>query len=358
MKIGLIGCGSIAQVHVKCISAIGGDIRLTSVADCDFGRAEKMAREYGAAAYRDWRELLERDAPDIVHICTPHHLHTPMAREALRRGIHVFTEKPPVISWEQLAELSRAVTDSGEAHAVSDDGAAYAASGGGTAYARLAVCFQNRLNPGVRYVKELLDGGSLGRLTGLRGFVTWRREAPYYTQSPWRGKKDTEGGGALINQGIHTLDLMQYFAGCAPRDVDAVQGNFHLAGKTEVEDTLAAYIRYPDARAVFYATTAYAADVPPLVELQCERGTIRMEDDEVLIRREGAALEKVQFPMPEGYGKKYWGAAHRDAIEGFYKSVADGSRYLLDFDNVEETLRLTLRIYDAAGRREQEAGTC
>lgn len=326
MNIGLIGCGSIAQVHTKCIAAIGGDRRLTAVSDCVDERAAVMAKEYGAAAYRDWREMLEREPLDMVHICTPHHLHTPMAAAALKKGIPVFMEKPPVISREQFDELKSALLSGG----------------------RLAVCFQNRLNPSVQYVKTLLREGRFGRIIGMRGFVTWCRKAAYYAESPWRGSRETEGGGALINQGIHTLDLMQYLAECPPVGADAFQGNFHLADQIEVEDTLAAYIRYPDAQAVLYVTTAYTADAAPMIELHCEEGHIRIEDDGVRILRNDGSQEDMRFPAAEGLGKKYWGSAHQDAIEGFYRSVENKTPYLLDFDNVEDTVKLMLRIYEAA----------
>lgn len=125
-----------------------------------------------------------------MHICTPHYLHVPMAVYGLTHGVHVFMEKPPVISGEQLAQLEEAVAGSDR---------------------RLGLCFQNRYNPSVQEVKKLLASGEAGRIRGARGLVTWSRGREYYTESGWRGSLATEGGGALINQSVHTLDLLAYF---------------------------------------------------------------------------------------------------------------------------------------------------
>lgn len=378
MKIGLIGCGSIAQVHAQCISSLGEACQLTAVADCERERAERMGAGFGAVSYQDWRELLDREPLDVLHICTPHHLHTPMAEEALRRGISVFLEKPPAITWEQFDRL-RAAADAARGKA------------------RLAVCFQNRLHPKVQYVRTLLQKGTLGKVMGLRGFVTWNRGGAYYSDSPWRGRLETEGGGALINQGIHTLDLMQYLVGGSAVSVDASCENFHLKDQIEVEDTLTAYIRYPEVRAILYVTTAYTADVPPLIEVQCERGCVRMEGDEVRIWREElrevqeagkesekepgdaqgqgkdherdqkkatevesgkdreqeAGVDEVRFPERKGFGKSCWGSDHMEAIGGFYESIRNSTPYLLDFERVEETVKLMLRIYGSARGEEQ-----
>lgn len=107
MKSAIIGCGSIAAVHAKSIMKMEG-CKLAAVADVIPERAESMAREYGAVPYTDWKQMLEKEEIDVLHICTPHYLHTPMAAEALRRGIHTFMEKPPVISQEQWETLQRA----------------------------------------------------------------------------------------------------------------------------------------------------------------------------------------------------------------------------------------------------------
>lgn len=331
MRVGIIGCGGISAVHAKSISR-AENACLKAVADCVQEKARKLADQYGPAvtAYGDWEEMLEREALDVVHICTPHYLHTPMALKCLEKGIHVFTEKPPVISWGQLAILRQAVSEASAERGL-----------------HLGVCFQNRWNPEAQYAKKLLESGELGTITGARGFVTWRRDEAYYGDD-WHGRAELEGGGALINQGIHTLDLIQFLTGQRAESVNAIRGNFHLQGVTEVEDTLCARIRYPGGAAVLYVTTGYAADTPPLIEIQCTEGRLRLEDGELTVWKGGKAAPQ-PFAQEEAYGKAYWGAGHQKAVSCFYESIRDNSTDLLDFQNVEDTLELFLRIYDAAG---------
>lgn len=330
MRAVIIGCGAISEVHAKSIQELEG-VELVGAADCIPERAQGLASVYGGSFYTDWVEMLDRERPDIVHLCTPHYLHTQMAAECLQRGIHVFTEKPPVISWEQLERLKEAVGRQAPERR-----------------ARLGVCFQNRWNPEVQYVKQMLGQGVFGGITGARGIVTWCRDSQYYASGAWRGKKALEGGGALINQGIHTLDLIQYLVAERAETVEALMGNFHLKEEIEVEDTVCAYIRYPRSAASLYVTTGYAADAAPLVEIRCREGSLRLEDGKVFLKKDGGEAGTIAFPGEKGYRKEYWGAGHQKAIGQFYKSIENAAPDLLDFDNVEETLRLFLRIYDAA----------
>lgn len=327
-QVGLIGCGGIAAVHAAGIREIDGS-RLAAVADCVPKKAQSMAAQYGAECYTDWRMMLQQEKLDVVHICTPHYLHTPMIEECLKQGVHVFSEKPPVISWEDMKQLKRTVREME------------------LTKLRLCVCFQNRWNPEVQFVRKLLHSGELGPVIGARGIVTWNRDAAYY-ESEWRGRLEYEGGGALINQGIHTLDLLQYLIGGKADKVEAIQGNLHLQGKIEVEDTLSAYIRYPRATALLYVTTGYIKDLSPIVEIQCEGGAVRLEHGEVHVSREEKEQEAYHFSKVEGLGKACWGAQHEEAIRQFYKSIDEGTPNLLDFQNVEDSLQLMLQIYESA----------
>ena len=193
-RVGVVGCGGIAQVHGTVLQHLEG-VELVGCADIKPERAQAFAETYGGRAYSSMEELLEHEQLDAVHLCTPHYLHTPMAKLAASRGLHVFTEKPPVMTWEQWAEfrqLEQAPT-------------------------RVGVCFQNRYNPSVQLLREVLASGKAGKVLGARAFVTWHREAPYYTESGWRGSLQTEGGGVLINQSIHTLICWASFWAAPPR---------------------------------------------------------------------------------------------------------------------------------------------
>ena len=249
-----------------------------------------------------------------------------MARQAAELDINVFTEKPPVIDRQQWTEFKQ----------LGDK-------------VRVGICFQNRYNGSTRALKDLLSTGEPGKVLGSRGFVTWRRDAPYYTESGWRGALSTEGGGALINQAIHTLDLMAYFLG--PGQVlGASLSNRHLKGIIEVEDTLEAALDFGDARGLFYAATAYSLDAPIIFELACENATLRLEGERFTrIWRDGRMeQEDYTAPDPTVPGKSYWGSSHRRCIEDFYRCVMSGERFPNDIPGVSDTIELMLSVYEAA----------
>ncbi|HJA91700.1 MAG TPA: Gfo/Idh/MocA family oxidoreductase [Candidatus Eisenbergiella merdipullorum] len=331
MKAAIIGCGTIAAVHAESITRLEG-ASLAAAADIRPERAKAYAGKYGCRAFLSLEEMLEEEKPDVLHICTPHYLHVPMTEYALKRGVHVFCEKPPVISKEQLARLEKAVSE-----------------GPG----RAGFCFQNRYNPSVLYVKELLASGKPGRIKGARGIVTWNRGEAYYTQSGWRGRLETEGGGALINQAIHTMDLLGVFLG-KPVSVEAQTANHHLPGIIEVEDMMEAYIRYENAAACFYATTAYTEDAPPLIELSCENMVIRIEDQDVTLRYRDGRRERPTLDRKQALGKSYWGSGHMDCIADFYHCLETGERFAQDLEGVRDTVRLMLASYASAQEKGKE----
>ena len=328
-RVGLVGCGGIAQVHGAVLQELPG-VELVTCADIRPERAQAFGKTFGAKPYASLEEMLEGETLDCLHICTPHYLHTPMAQLAASRGIHVFTEKPPVMNreqWTQFQALEQAPV-------------------------RVGVCFQNRYNASVHLLQEVLASGEAGKVLGARAFVTWHREAPYYTESGWRGSLETEGGGVLINQSIHTLDLLVQFLGRAGQ-VEASMGNHHLKGVIEVEDTLEAYITFGDAHALFYATTAHCADSPVLVELVCENTTLRMEEQEVTLSWKDGTKEHFSLAQPKAPAgsKAYWGASHSLCIGDFYTCLREGKPFPNDIPGIADTAQLLLGVYESA--REQ-----
>lgn len=324
MKAAIVGCGGIARVHAECLHGLK-EHKLAAFADINKDRADSFAKEYGGNAYGSLEDMLEQEEIDVLHICTPHYLHVPMAAYALKRGIHVFMEKPPVISEEQYKELLEVRSNK-----------------------KLGICFQNRYNPSIIEVKKLLASGAAGSIKGARGIVTWSRSATYYTDSGWRGSLTTEGGGVLINQSVHTLDLLVYLLG-TPVSVDATMTNHHLKGVIEVEDMMEAYLHFEgDKTACFYATTAYCTDVPPLIELCCENMTIRIEDLEVTCCYKDGNVKKLPIEHKEGLGKSYWGAGHRDCISDFYDSIGKDRPFSMELNRMEDTIRLLLGTYESA----------
>ncbi|PXV86265.1 putative dehydrogenase [Lachnotalea glycerini] len=328
MNIAIVGCGSIATVHAKCIERSNN--RLAAFADIKIERAKEFAKKYQGHFYEAYEEMLQKEDIDVLHICTPHSLHVPIAIYALEHGVHVFMEKPPVISIQQLEQLEAVKTNQ-----------------------YLGFCFQNRYNPSILHVKRLLESGEAGQIYGARGIVTWNRPASYYTQSDWRGRRLMEGGGALINQSVHTMDLLAYLLG-TPISVDASMANHHLKGIVEVEDMMEALILFEKGkRACFYATTGYVDDVSPIIEIACEDRTIRIEDLEVTYYYKDSKVERFSFNGKEKEGKSYWGSGHGDCIMDFYKSIETKTPFSLDLSHMKETILLMLGMYESAKTRKE-----
>ena len=208
-RVGIVGCGGISGVHAKVLSGME-DVSLVACADILPQRAQALADQYGCRAYDSFTGMLEGEPLNAVHICTPHYMHPMMAGVAARRGIAVFTEKPPAIDiadWEEIKAAARLVP--------------------------LGVCFQNRYNGSVLACERILRENTYGSLLGIRAFVTWSRGENYYAPGGWKGRWATEGGGALINQAIHTLDLIIRLMG-KPDQVASTIANHHLRGLIQV----------------------------------------------------------------------------------------------------------------------------
>lgn len=319
----IVGCGGIAQVHKKVLMAMP-NVKLVACVDIKPDRAQKMADETGAKPYTDITEMLENEQIDVVHICTPHPLHTPLAKIAAAHGVNVFTEKPPVVNQEQWKEFE-ALKDSG---------------------VRVGICFQNRYNASTRRLIEILHSQEAGKVKGARAFVTWHRDHQYYQGSDWRGFWTTEGGGELINQSIHTLDLLVYLLG-KPESVEAHMCNHSLKGIIEVEDTVEAYIGFESGvHALYYATNAHCMDAPVIVEIVCENVRLFMEQNDLTVYWNDGRVERPQLEQAEALGKGYWGNGHAACIADFYSKLDTDERYQNDIDSVRNTMALMIKMYD------------
>ena len=319
LRVAIIGCGNISAVHAHVLGDFE-NTQLVACADILPERASKMAARWHCAGYQDWLQMLNEARPDAVHLCTPHYLHPEMAAEAARRGIAVFTEKPPAIDaggWEAIKRAAERVP--------------------------VGICFQNRYHPHIGTCRRFLEKGTYGALRGLRGFVTWKRTSEYYAAADWKGKWATEGGGALINQAIHTLDLLIGFLG-EPEIARASMRNHHLRGAIEVEDTAEIYLRRGDVPALLYASNAYSWDAPVLLELQFERAIIRLEGDVMTVIQDGVKRDILCDTAPV-IGRAYWGSGHWACIADFYNSIAENRPFPNAPAACEATMQTVLRLY-------------
>ena len=308
------------------------DAGLVALCDIQKGRVEEILSEYRDISGRscgdvrictDWADIVDSEA-EIVHICTPHHLHVPMAAALLNAGKAVFMEKPCAVSRRQFEELKQADR----------------ANPG-----KLGICFQNRYNTTTKELARAIAEGKIGRVTGGRAFVTWRRDAAYYRESDWKGSIETEGGGALINQSIHTLDLLLGFLG-KPVKLSGSIADHHLKSEIEVEDTVEAWFETEDGkRGCFYGSTGYCADAPVILEIQGDRGRIMLCGNEVILSTEDG-VRHITKASGGGMIKDYCGDGHRACIRDFYHCIAEGRNPVTDLKSAEVVTETVLKIYE------------
>ena len=323
-KAAIIGCGGISRVHAWALANME-DVSVTALCDIIPDKAHELAAEQleGRKLFfcEDYRELFEKDV-DVVHICTPHYLHAPMAVELLRHGKAVFMEKPCAISMEQFAELKKADAENP---------------------GRLGFCFQNRYNESVRTMEKLVTDGEIGTVIGGRAFVTWKRDNDYYEVSDWKGRIAKEGGGVLINQSIHTLDLLLKFLG-DPETVKASIANHHT--DIEAEDTVEAWMNFKDGkRACFYASNGYITDAPVFLEIQGTKGRLTMSGSNLTLFKEDGQYKTFSKEAAGSIGKVYWGNGHRACIKDFYHCLEDGITYRNNLASVERVFKVIMDIY-------------
>ena len=255
IHIGLIGAGNISQTHAAAAAQIP-DARIVAVCGRALDRAERLAELAGAAAYSDLGRFLDHRPMDLVVIGSPSGLHAEQGIAAAQHGLHVLTEKP---------------IDTSAARA--DCLIAEAARAGVT----LGVIFQDRMKPDIARLKALIDAGRLGTPILASASVRWHRPPDYYTGSAWRGTPDLDGGGALMNQGVHTVDLLLWLFGPVRRVFGKVTTRLHAI---EVEDTAVATLEFASGAigTIEAATSAYPGYARQIA-LTGSEGTVKLDGD-------------------------------------------------------------------------------
>jgi len=244
----IIGIGNIAPIHATAIQNTP-DAQLVAVCTRDSARGQAFVEKFGGTYVADYRAVLTRDDVDVVAICTPHDLHASMAIEAARARKHILVEKPMARTTAECDAMIDAAQRAG---------------------VTLGVIFQMRFDPLVPHLQSLISN-SLGRLLWISTNVLWYRTDAYYRSAPWRGTREHEGGGVLINQAIHMIDLMLYLTGMPTRVTAQTRTLNHAI---EVEDAALAILEYADNRlGLIQATVAAYPGYPERLEIVGTRGS-------------------------------------------------------------------------------------
>ncbi len=322
MRSCVVGIGSVGPLHINALCELGEEI----VALCDTKpeRCERAKEKFSLCCpvYTDYYKMLDDLKPDVVHICLPHYLHVDYSIAALQRGINVLSEKPIAISLEDIERLKVAVEASS---------------------AKLGVCQQNRYNSSVRYVKELFGDETVFSASGT---LVWERSDKYYTESGWRGKWDTEGGGVMINQALHTLDLLQWFCGMPDRVTANVANDTHK-GIIEVEDTAFGVFKVGDkSRFIINATNTAKHCYPIVFTFSSENHEVVLSGDNIIVDGE-FVVKSDGKPL---YGKDVYGNGHRTLIADFYDCLRNGRHFPLDIYEAQKVIKLILAMYRSGGK--------
>ena len=318
----VIGCGDVSAVHFEAITKLDG-ATLVAVCDTDPQRLAAAVDGYGVPGFADHLSLIEAVRPDVVHICTPHDQHASVAADCLERGVNVIVEKPLA---HTLAEGRRLVE----------------AASAGTA--KIAVCFQNRYNATAQAMHAMLSSGELGPVVGASATVMWQRVPEYYQSRPWRGTWAGGGGGLMMNQAIHTVDLLQWLVG----DVVSVTGNAStrfLGEAIEVEDTAEFVARHANgARSAFYATLANSFNAPVTLDVVTDQAVLSLRGDLTVTHADGR-VDVIPERTSESGGRSYWGVSHELLINDFYARLDEPGPFWISPAEAEKSLRIIKDLY-------------
>jgi predicted dehydrogenase len=340
MNFGIIGTGMISGFHYKAISEIPG-CAVTACMDSVPERARDFAERHGCAGYGELGKFLAHPGLDIVTICTPSGTHLEAALAAAKAGKHLIIEKPIEVSLPRIDKIIEACDKNGVS---------------------LSGVFMSRYHEAVREIKRALEEGRFGKLTLGGAYIKWWRSQEYYDKGGWRGTWQFDGGGALMNQGIHAVDLLQWFMG----PVESVYCYTALLGheRIEVEDTAVISLRFKSgALGVIEGSTAAYPGFPKRLEISGVRGSAVLEEESL----KGWNFAE-EFPRDAGIREKFMARpgsggssdpsaigyhGHRAQFTEIVEALASGKKPAVDGREARKAVEIILAAYQsAAGGRE------
>lgn len=340
-RFAIIGAGVIGKLHAEQIKKIEG-ARLVAVADEILDNAKALATQYDADYYTSYHEMLNRNDIDIVNVCTPSGLHGDVTIDVARAGKHVICEKPMDISLAKADAMIQACREAG---------------------VKLSVISQHRFDSATVRVKQSIDNGELGRLVMGECAVNWYRSQAYYDSAGWRGTWALDGGGTLMNQSIHTLDLLQHLMG--PVDSITAHTDTLAHERIEVEDVAAAVVRFKNgAVGTIACTTCAYPGLSARLEVFGSRGTAVIDADALTHfyhkpeddtnydgekrGRNLAVNDGVDGDGGASNPAAIYGDAHRLQFIDMIEAVRDNRDPLVDGEEGRKPLEIILAIYESS----------
>lgn len=332
LRFGIIGCGVIGPVHAHALSQIP-QARLVGVCDIIPERSERIRHEFGAdVIVTDYRELLDRPDIDAICICTPHYLHAEMTIAAANAGKHVFCEKPMAIDPADMDAMIAAADRAG---------------------VQLGICFQHRFDPVMVQLKALVDAGHFGRMLLGGAHCRCRRDASYYNSAAWRGTWAQEGGGVLINQAIHTIDVMFWLLGEAT-SVTGTASTLCWNDFIEVEDTATGIVTFANgAQGHIAATNASNLDWHTRLQLFGSSGSAEVNTgfpNELTLFELAGSTPSITATAEEtpDVGKACYGNSHIHALSAYTDCVLEGRPFPVDGHEGRRAVEVILGLYQSS----------
>jgi predicted dehydrogenase len=314
VRFGVVGLGNMGRFHADYMNSLAPAAKLGGVCDVDEKRRKEMTDKYGVPAFATYQELINSGAVDAILIATPHYQHPEIAEMAMDKGLHVLSEKPAAVTVNGARRMN-------DAHKRNPN-------------VQFGMMFQMRTAPIYQKLKSLIDEGELGELTRLTWIVTdWFRTWSYYASGGWRATWKGEGGGVLINQCPHNLDLIPWLTGMMPARVTGVA---HI-GKThpiEVEDDVTAIMEYANGMTGHFITTTGEAPGTNRLEIAGDRGKIVAENGKLKFFRTRKSVKEIRETSPDMFAKvEAWEidipltsapAGHKVITENFVTAIHEG----------------------------------
>jgi predicted dehydrogenase len=333
LRAGFIGSGGITDTHARAAQACP-ELEIAGFWGSNAEKAARLASAYGGVACDRLEDLLAHRPMDLVVIGSPSGLHAEHGIAAAERGLHVLVEKPIDVTTARADALVAAAE---------------------RAHVRLGVIFQDRLKPGLVRLREAVRGGGLGRILLASARVKWYRPPEYYSASRWRGTRALDGGAALINQGIHTVDLLRWLLGPVARVQAVTATQLH---RIEGEDVALALLEFESgAVATFEATTCAWPGYPRRVEISGTEGTVAVEGDRVVAADLRTPIPGLAAPSGEDGSASASSAvvadasAHRRILQDFARAIETGAAPACDGREGRRSLAVVEAVYAAARAR-------
>jgi UDP-N-acetyl-2-amino-2-deoxyglucuronate dehydrogenase len=334
IRFGIIGCGVIAPWHVGAIKSARG-ARLVAVCDCIEDKACGLAsHDDGVKVYQDYHELLSDPEIDAVCICTPSGMHAQMAIDAARAGKHVLSEKPMDVTLASMDAMISECRKSG---------------------VKLAIIFQRRTSPVWHKIRDAVAVGKLGKMVLGDAYLKYHRGQEYYDSGEWRGTRALDGGGVLMNQGVHLIDMLLWVMGPVA-SVFAYAD--HLVRNIEVEDTAVAALRFQSgALGLIEGTTVANPPMEHRLEFHGELGAIRVEGETIVewsipgddvVSETGSGGVDIKLGTAGSKPTDDAIAGHRAQIEDLCAAIHEDRDPMVTGEEARKAVELILAIYESA----------